>query len=804
MYRRSVEFSGIFFLIASFLTGCSSGSNRSGGGGGGGSETISVTVAASPTTVDGTDSVKLIATVANDTGSEGVTWSVSGGGALSGQTTSAATYTAPTATSTALTVTVTATSVADSTKSGTATISIPSAPVIATLSFDGTVGTPFSAQLEGSGGIPPYTWTMASGSTLPACLTLTASGVISPTSSTAPTYSCLGSYYPIVTMTDSGTPNAMTTPLTTLNVDINAAPFISFAGSMPANAAENEVYSGSAAAIGGAGTLTYSVAKGALPGGLSLNSTSAAITGAPTAVGTFNFTIMAADAYGDSGSQSYQIVVNNPAQTGDGNLKGTYTCLAQGYDFYNNPTAMLASMVADGQGNITGGEFDITGADYSTDETGTITGSYTVGTDNNGTEQATYISGGAGQGQYARSWAIALTNAATPAAQFLMVENDDVGSSAAGYRATANCYLADTGAFSSSTLNNNFVFAMEGQSDPGTSQATVMATLGRFDASGGSISNGYMDTAIGEGTSASSNTFTGSFGTLDSTSGRVPLTLTSTGGSTTLIFYIIDRARALALNTTANSGPTGDSTETEGGDVRMQQQKSYSGANASNPFVLYLQGTDTTTANGYSKPSGYYSEALEGTGDGKGNLIVQQSYEDKNGIYNTSFADGSMGLDFDANNPGRATYVLGNSFGYLYFFDNSSALEMSVSTGSVDAGWLEPQSQATFTGSAVAGDYMVGQLPLMQAGQNGSVGNFHLSSSGGITGGISTAGQGVYTFDQAVNMTYTWDLSAPGTGSFLLSGSFGKGSASCVVISETRFVCTPQSDAIPYVMVGQQ
>ena len=51
------------------------------------SKPASVAITASATTVDPADSVTLTATVTNDTNSDGVTWSVSGGGALSSQTT---------------------------------------------------------------------------------------------------------------------------------------------------------------------------------------------------------------------------------------------------------------------------------------------------------------------------------------------------------------------------------------------------------------------------------------------------------------------------------------------------------------------------------------------------------------------------------------------------------------------------------------------------------------------------------------------------------------------------------------------
>src|SRR5581483_7216826 len=54
-------------------------------------------------------------------------------------------------------------------------------------------------------------------------------------------------------------------------------------------------YSSSVSASGGTAPYTYSIASGALPDGLTLNATTGAITGTPTAFGAFNFTIKATD-----------------------------------------------------------------------------------------------------------------------------------------------------------------------------------------------------------------------------------------------------------------------------------------------------------------------------------------------------------------------------------------------------------------------------------------------------------------------------------------------------------------------------
>jgi len=289
----------MLFVVFSFFLGC-----------GGSGTQLSVAVTAAASTVDGSNATTLTATVTNDKNSAGVTWSASAG-TLSSQTTSSATYTAPAATSSSQSITITATSVASPSKTGTATITIPAAPSITTTSTNlaSAVGSSYAVTLAGSGGITPYTWTLSSGS-LPACLTMTTAGVISGTI----TASCAGTYTPTFTMKDSGTPTALTAT-TQLSIVIAAATPISFTGNVPATGTYNVTYSGSAAATGGAGALTYALTSGStLPTGVTLNTSTGAISGTPTKTGSYSFAVKASDAYGDTATSStYSLVVSYPA-----------------------------------------------------------------------------------------------------------------------------------------------------------------------------------------------------------------------------------------------------------------------------------------------------------------------------------------------------------------------------------------------------------------------------------------------------------------------------------------------------------
>ena len=308
--RRDLALIGIPIIVALALTGCggkSAGSSSGSGSSSGGA--TSVSISAATVTVDGADSTSLSATVNNDNNNLGVSWSLTGAGALSNQSTTSVTYTAPVASSTPVTVTVTATSRLEETRLATSQITIPPVPSVTSTNsgFAGAVGSAYSAQLAGTNGVAPYTWSVASGGNLPAGLTLSPSGLVSGT----PLAGAAGSTNVIFQLKDSGTPVALTATKT-ITLAITPAPAISFAGTMPATGSYNQTYSGSAAATGGLGALTYSVISGALPTGLTLNAATGAVAGTITAAGTFSFTIRAADIYGDSGSHTYQIVVVAP------------------------------------------------------------------------------------------------------------------------------------------------------------------------------------------------------------------------------------------------------------------------------------------------------------------------------------------------------------------------------------------------------------------------------------------------------------------------------------------------------------
>jgi len=176
------------------------------------------------------------------------------------------------------------------------TLTIQTGMVVTTASLaDAYVGSFYSANLVAGGGTAPLTWNVVGGA-IPAGMTLSASGSLNGTPSTAGPTSFDVQVEDVVGKTGGRT----------LSLNVYAPPQITTA-SLP-GATQDQSYSAQLTATGGKGTRTFSLPSGGLPSGLSLAS-DGAISGTPTGTGSFTFTVRVQDQNAKAQQKSLTLVV---------------------------------------------------------------------------------------------------------------------------------------------------------------------------------------------------------------------------------------------------------------------------------------------------------------------------------------------------------------------------------------------------------------------------------------------------------------------------------------------------------------
>src|ERR1019366_2289352 len=158
----------------------------------------------------------------------------------------------------------------------------------------------YSQALGASGGSPPYSWSVASGS-LPAGLSLAAGGTISGTPGTA------GSSSFTLRVTDS----ASVSVTAALSLAINAPALGITTSTLPAGTV-GVAYSQALGASGGSPPYSWSVASGSLPAGLSL-AAGGTISGTPGTAGSSRFTVRVTDSASVSATAALSLTINPPA-----------------------------------------------------------------------------------------------------------------------------------------------------------------------------------------------------------------------------------------------------------------------------------------------------------------------------------------------------------------------------------------------------------------------------------------------------------------------------------------------------------
>jgi len=164
-----------------------------------------------------------------------------------------------------------------------------------------TIGTNFSYTFNVTGGVQPYAWSLFSGSLQPG-LSLSAGGVLSgqcSNSSGTVTFTVQVADSAGNSTTKTFQQTAQNTPPGPLTVNTSVLPSV----------VQQSYYGQNLNASGGFPPYTWAITVGSLPPGLTLNVSTGFITGFPSTVGTFNFTVQVTDTVPTSATAALSIQV---------------------------------------------------------------------------------------------------------------------------------------------------------------------------------------------------------------------------------------------------------------------------------------------------------------------------------------------------------------------------------------------------------------------------------------------------------------------------------------------------------------
>lgn len=474
--------------------------------------------------------VTVTASLTNDKKNQGVTWSLSGPGTLSANTTTSVVYTAPSTISSSTTATITATAVANTSITATESITLNAVLTIITTSLPaGSLGVPYNAFVSAEGATGTFTWTVTSGSP-PAGLTFQTTSTSSSAEITG-TPTVLGTSKFTVQVTDS----AGTSVSQTLSIIINPPPPLSVAtGSLP-NGMVNASYSQTLQASSGVPPYTWTLTGGTLPFGLSL-AANGTISGTPVATGTFAFTVKVVDSSTPQQSATANLSITiNQGVTDNSRLNGNYAFSVRGFDI-NGLFVAASSFVADGNGNISSGVMDINNTGGLPPVNETFSGTYSIGQDGLGYMTFNVLTGGTGS----RSFSLSMM--ANGSANLIEFDDSTGGFINNTARNSGVLMRQDTTAFSGAPAAGNYAFGFVGID----SSKNRLGEAGSFTSNGsGGLTSVSLD-SNDAGTLFSGSGLGGASTAVDA-SGRGTVTLPTAHGPAVYSFYVVTATELLVV-----------------------------------------------------------------------------------------------------------------------------------------------------------------------------------------------------------------------------------------------------------------
>jgi hypothetical protein len=603
--------------------------------------------------------------------------------------------------------------------------------------------------------------------------------------------------------TVTATSVADSTKTATVNVSITLPPSITTT-TLSATTL-GSAYSQKISVTGGAGTLTYSISSGALPSGLTLNLSTGAITGTPTATGTANFTVKVADSStvgAMSATQQLSIAVNSALSITTTTLPNAV--LGSLYSAMLQSTGGLAPI----SWSIVGGTVLPTGLGLNS-STGAVTGTPTAA----GTVNVTFQAADSSSPQQTAK--ATLTIAVNPALNITTTALPN-GSQGGSYSATlqssgglgtiswsvigalpAGLNLNSTGEITGTPTTagtTNITFQAADSSSPQqTAKATLSLTIVQLTITTTSLLNPMVGEAYNQtlkyedngGTlpvtwSLASGTLPTGF-TLDTSSGAITGTATAGEvGTTTFTVQVTDSSappqtamQALSLTiTTATACGSGSESFLSG-----QYAMSLTGFDASGPVGMLASFTADGTGNitggvediNSSGPGGVQANvAITPTGssytigaDHRGCLTLVTSLGTKVfriavGVLTGGVASSGRSIEFDTtgtNSAGSFQLQQPSAFSNAKVTGNFAFIVSTPLTAAAGGGFFAAVGALNLSGTTVTGVGDMNFNGMMDPGNSG-----YPATPMSLTGGtynIGSNGRGTLSFTVSISGTPT-------------------------------------------------
>jgi len=572
--------------------------------------------------------------------------------------------------------------------------------------------------LDATGGVPPYSWSWATaaGSSLPPGLAISSlfrcqeRNQIVPCAAIEGTPSTAGTYNVVLAVTDSATPAAQKSRQFALTI----IPMLVVTSGNPGDGVIGMAYDFTFTSSGGKPPISWSVVRGVLPAGLSLDASTGAITGTPTTAELSNFMVQVADSGGQRQAkfQTYNVSVNPPA-VNNAELNGQYVFSFQGAD--QGPVDIVGSFTADGVGNLTSGIQDVNRASGVTTAQ-TFVGTYEIYADNRGRFNLKTSPGGADLGTF-RFAVGSFTAGVASKARFIKFDSTIT-------RGGGVIEKQDSTAFSTAKFTGDYAFGVS---------SGFSGAAGRFTAASGNITAGSLD-EDNQGTVNSDASFTGTYSVAANGRGTMTLNVTGSANPVEAVFYVVSSGESQLMSIDAQNV----NTVFAGTILQQKGAGTFSNASLNSASVIGLQGANSAAGNDVvlgilSIPSA-------------GNFTLAAD-ENNAGIVGPLNHSGT----YTAAANGRVTVTGAAHPLVLYLVDANKGFVVGTDSNA-STGFFAPQTGGSFSAASAKGSFFQGP------------------STPGDTFAPSYD-SGVATFDGASNVTGTTDSNSASSGLLQAQGS---------------------------------